>query len=141
MRPLVPRLLLATAGLICGLGSVAHAAAYVHSAAKTLDQANFRPFFAAELRVLWLSDSTTLAGLAVIFAYLALRPAAASAGLMMLIATLPAATAALLYLFVGGSFYAAHLLLAAAVSSFAAGALTLAGRRGALEKTTSLSSI
>jgi hypothetical protein len=128
MRSLVPRLLLAGASLICGFGAIAHAMAYGRQAAAALTRAQVPPFFAAELRVLWLADSTTLAGLALIFGYVAVRPAAASAATTMLLALLPGATALLLYVFLG-PFYAGHLLLVAAAMAFAAGVLRVAPAR------------
>jgi hypothetical protein len=123
MRSLTPRLLFAGAGLICGLGSIAHARAYVRVATSAIDHASVAPFLAGELRALWLADSTTLAGLAVIFGYIAFRPRSASAEVMMLICVLPGATALLIYRFLG-PFYAGHMLLLACAMAFG-GAVSL----------------
>jgi hypothetical protein len=61
---------------------------------------------------LWLADSTTLIGLALIFGVLALRPNSVSRPVLLLLALVPGATTALLYWFLG-PFYAAHMLLLA----------------------------
>src|SRR5690242_15480775 len=124
MNRLIPRILLGASAAICALGAIAHAAAYWRAAVPALASANLAPFFVAELKVLWLSDSTTLGGLALVFAYLAVRPRAGNGVVPILVALLPGATAALLYGFLGG-FYAAHLLAAAAAMAVAAGVLNL----------------
>jgi hypothetical protein len=124
MNRLVTRVLLAASAAICALGAIAHAGAYRTAAVPALASAHLPPFFIAELKVLWLGDSTTLGGLALVFAYIAARPRAANGVVTILVAVLPAATAALLYRFLGG-FYAAHLLAAAAALAVAAGVLNL----------------
>jgi hypothetical protein len=118
----VARILLAVAAVICGLGATAHAGAYRSAAAPALENAHLAPFLGAELRVLWLADSTTLFGLCLLFGYLAARPRSASGVVVILASLVPGATAVLLYLFLGG-FYAAHLLIAATASAAVAGIL------------------
>jgi hypothetical protein len=129
MPSFIPRLLLVAAGVICALGAIAHALAYGTAAEPALAGANLPQFFGAEMRVLWLADSTTLGGLALIFGYVAAKPRAASGGVTMLIALLPGATALLLYRFLGG-FYAGHLLMAASGMAIVAGSLMLTSKDG-----------
>ncbi len=115
------RLLLGGSSLILALGGPAHASAF-NKAAVLLAAANLPPFYAGSFKALWLADSSTLLTLAVTFALIAVRPAAASRPVVLLLALIPAATAGLVYCFVG-SFLAAHLLMAAALAAFAAGLL------------------
>jgi hypothetical protein len=116
-----PRFLLAVSSLVLALGSVAHAAAFSR-AATALSMPGLPPFIAGSSKALWLSDSSTLLIVAVAFALIALRPAAASGAVVMVIALIPAATAVLIYRFLG-PFYAGHMLLAAAAAAFLAGLL------------------
>ena len=127
MRQVMFRFLLGLAAAIFGFGGVVHAKAYFAKALPGLDGSNLPSFMADEFKVLWLADSTTLIAIALLLAYLVLRPSAADRTAVMLLALLPAATAALLYVFLGG-FYAAHLLMAASAMVFA-GALTLQSSR------------
>src|SRR5438445_6682705 len=111
------RLLLAGSSFILALGGPVHAAAF-NKAAAILAAANLPPFYAGSFKGLWLADSATLLALAATFGFIAARPAAASRPVLMLLALIPAATAGLIYHFVG-SFFAAHLLMTAAVAAFA----------------------
>jgi hypothetical protein len=102
--------LLAGAALIFASGGILHAVAYFSKAQVLIEAANVKLFFGNELKVLWLADSTTMTGLALIFGLFSLRPAFGSRALLLLLALLPGATTALLYAYLG-PFYAAHLLL------------------------------
>lgn len=113
------RLLLALAASLYGLGALAHAKAFFVTARSALETTSLKTFFISELKVLWLADSTTLAGLALIMAYIAIRPRSADRQAIFLIALIPAGTTALLYVFLG-PFYAAHLLLCATLMVIAA---------------------
>jgi len=113
------RILFGLAAAIFGIGGVLHGLAYSGSASPRLDGARLPAFFAGELRVLWLADSTTLPALALLFGFLAVRPTAATRPLIFLLALVPLGTTSLLYAFLGG-FYAAHLLFAASLMVIAA---------------------
>jgi len=117
------RLLYALSALIFGFGGVMHALAFVRKALPTIAASNLAPFFQAELKTLWLCDSTTLVALAVLFGYLSVKPCAMSRTLVWLVALVPAGTTLLLYTFLG-PFYAGHLLLAATVMAVLASALS-----------------
>ena len=112
MKPWIPRTLLAVAAIIFAFGGVLHAVAYFSKASLVIESAGVKTFFGHELKVLWLADSTTLIGLALIFGVLALRPNSVSRPVLLLLALVPGATTALLYWFLG-PFYAAHMLLLA----------------------------
>jgi len=120
-RPLLTRALLAVSAAIFALGGWMHARAYLHSARAYLD-AGPNPFVAAELKALWLADSTTLLGLAVLVGCLVARPRLASGSAIALLALVPAGTTVLIYLFLG-SFYAAHMLAIGTFTLLLAGAL------------------
>ena len=107
---LLPRALLAGAAAIFAGGGLLHAVAYFSKAHLLIEGASVKAFFGNELKVLWLADSTTLAGVALILGFLSLRPASVSRALLLLLALVPGATTALLYAYLG-PFYAAHLLL------------------------------
>ena len=124
------RILLGLAAAIFGIGGVLHALAYHTSASSRLDGAHMPAFFAGELRVLWLADSSTLLALAVLFGFLAMRPTAATRPLLFLLAMVPLGTTSLLYVFLGG-FYAAHLLAAASLMVIAAAFLNPRPAHGA----------
>jgi hypothetical protein len=124
MNPRIPRLLLATAAAICALGGTLHAAAYGAKGLPNISRSNLPPFLSSEIKVLWLADSTTLVALALVFGFIAAKPASATKAVVMLLGLVPAATAALLYFFLG-PFYAGHLLLAASAMVFVAGLVGL----------------
>jgi hypothetical protein len=116
---LAPRLLLAFSSLLLAAGGVVHAVAF-NRARAAFAASSLPPFFGNTSKALWLADSTTLWMVAAVFGLIAARPAAATGPVVMLVALIPAATAVLIYLFLG-SFFAGHLLLAAAAMAFFAG--------------------
>ena len=119
MNQIISRLLLGLAAAIYGFGSLMHAIAFFGMANQRLGSSNFAAFFENELRVLWLADSSTLLGLAIVFGFLAARPASASRPMIVVLSLIPAGTTALLYVFLG-TFYAAHLLCIATLMVIAA---------------------
>jgi hypothetical protein len=106
------RYFLAFSSLILGAGGLMHAAAF-NRAAAAVASASLPPFFANSFKALWLIDSATQLILAALLAAIAARPAVATRPVVLLLAFIPAATAGLIYRFVG-SFFAGHLLAAAA---------------------------
>ncbi len=116
------RLLYALSAAIFALGGLAHAAVYFRKSDGEIGASNLAPFTLTELKALWLCDSTTLIGLAIVFFYLAARPGSANRTLVSLMALIPVGTTFLLYAFLG-AFYAAHLLLAAVAMILAAALL------------------
>ena len=122
MTRIIPRVLYATAATIFAFGSLAHAAVFFRKAGADIGASSLSPFTQTELKALWLCDSTTLIALAILFGFLAVRPAAINRTLVLLIALVPAGTTFLLYTFLG-AFYAAHLLLAATLMAVLASVL------------------
>jgi hypothetical protein len=122
MNHRIPRLLLAASAAIFAFGGMMHAAAYMAKASSNISAANLPPFLGAELKVLWLADSTTLMALALVVGFIAAKPVSAARAVVVLLALVPAGTTVLLYLFLG-PFYAGHLLMAASVMVVVAGLL------------------
>ncbi len=120
---MLSRLLLAGAAAIYAFGGAMHGLAFLTKASHAIDGSNLGAFMSKEMQVLWLADSTTLMALALVFGFIAAKPRSATKPLVMALALIPAATTALLYIYLG-TFYAAHLLLAATVMVMA-GAVTL----------------
>jgi hypothetical protein len=135
------RLLLGVSALILATGSAAHAPAFKHALA-ALAGVKLSAGMAGSVKALWLADSTTCLTIAAIFALVAVRPGRCGAGnpacagagkiacthtriagqLAMPIALIPAFTGIFIYEFLG-NFYAGHLMIIAAASSFVAGLL------------------
>jgi hypothetical protein len=118
----IPRVLLAASAAIFAFGGIMHTAAYAAKASSNISAANLPPFMGAELKVLWLADSTTLLALALVAGFIAAKPTSAARTVVVLLALIPAGTTMLLYLFLG-PFYAGHLLMAASVMVVVAGLL------------------
>ena len=116
------RILLALSSLILLAGGAIHAVAYRRFDG-TLATVSLPPFYANASRGLWLIDSATQFILAIVFAWIAIRPASASPVVLTLIGLIPAASAVLIYWFLG-PFGAAHLLAAAAITTLIAAALS-----------------
>lgn len=107
----LPRLLIGFAALLLAVGGLMHAAAF-NKTLSALATASLPPFYTESFKVLWLSDSTTLISIAVVFGFIAARPSVATRWVVVLLALVPAAIAVLLYIFMG-SFFPAHILAVA----------------------------
>ena len=118
VTPRAARLLLGLSSAILALGGIAHAGAFQRALA-ALRASNLDAFIGQDLKVLWLSDSTTLLILAGVFGWIAARPSAARGSVVAALALVPAATGFLIYVFLGG-FYAGHLLVIAGLAAFLA---------------------
>src|SRR5260370_28603946 len=69
------------------------------------------PFFGNGFRTLWLQDSVLQIVFAIIFAVVAIRPAAATRFVVVILGLLPITTAILIYHFIG-NFIGGHIFLA-----------------------------
>ncbi len=124
MPPLVARLMLGAAALGLGFDGVMHAAVWGASGMAAARASNLPAMFAAELGVLWLWDAVVLVGLALVFLFAALRPAAVSGPVIVLLALMPAILAAILYGAVG-PFYPELTVGIPALLALAAGLMTM----------------
>lgn len=122
MTNIAPRILLSLAVLILAGAGVVHAMAFP-KALTVIEATNMPAFYANSFKGLWLIDSATLIGLAMVLALIVARPAMAARWVLLLLALIPAATAGIVYYFVG-PFFAPHTLAAAALMIFAAGLLS-----------------
>jgi hypothetical protein len=128
MTKRLPLLFLAAAAGLLAFGGVMHARAF-GKAALAVASSSLPEFYGNSLKALWLIDSATLLVLAAVFAFVAVRPVAASGTVLGLLALIPGATSVLLYTFMG-MFLPAHMFLAAAILTAAAGALRVVEERG-----------
>jgi hypothetical protein len=115
----VTRILLAVPALLLFLGGASHLAAFSRVSA-AVAASDLPPFFGNSLKALWVMDSCGMFAVAAVCVALAARPRAAAAVVIALLSLIPLSTAALLYIFIGASFQAAHLLAVAGLSMTAA---------------------
>ena len=118
VRPFA-RVLLAVAALVLLAGGVLHARAF-GGAASVLAAAPMSHFYSGSFKALWLIDSATLVSLAALLTFGVVRPRVLTRWALIFLALIPAATSVLIYTFVG-SFFPAHLLIAAAAAILVAG--------------------
>lgn len=115
----LPRILLGSSAAALAAGGLVHAAAFP-GAVRVIAAANLPAFYANAYEALWLSDSATLMGLALVFGFIAARPSTSMRRIILLLALTPAASAVLIYAFMG-SFFAGHLLVASALAAIMGG--------------------
>jgi hypothetical protein len=115
----IPRFLLGFAALLLAIGAILHASAF-NKISSALENSNLGAFAANSLKVLWVADSATSIILAALFGLVAVQPAAATRGVIVLTALIPAATAVCIYTFIG-SFIGAHILFVAAIAAILGG--------------------
>lgn len=124
MRLGAARALFGLAACIFTAGGIFHTLAYEASARAGIARSNLAGTLAADFKVLWLSNSTTVLSLALLFVFLAWRPFALSRSAIAIVSLIPIASSVLLYLVIG-MFVPAHLLLIA--SGMVIGAALLKG--------------
>lgn len=116
------RILFAVSALILAVGAYIHTSAFVRVSAGVA-KSDLADFLGKGFRVLWLQDSALQIIFAIVFAVLAIRPAAAPRWIVVMLSLLLLSTVAFVYFFIG-NFIAGHLFLAAAVAAIL-GALML----------------
>jgi len=115
------RILLAFSALVFALGAWIHTSAFGRMSA-VVAKSDLPAFFGNGFRTLWLQDSAIQIFFAIVFAFVALRPSAATRSIILLIALLPMATAIFVYHFIG-NFIGGHIFLTGALAAIL-GALT-----------------
>src|SRR5205823_7393194 len=115
------RPLLAFSAILLAIGAWIHTAGFDRMSA-AVAKSDLVPFVAKGLKVLWLQDSTIAIVLAIVFAVVAIRPAAASKPVIVLLAFVPVITAALTYYFIG-NFFGGHIFLVAGIAAILGGFL------------------
>src|SRR5438067_9293520 len=121
---LLGRILLAFSAIVLAVGVWIHTAGFDRMSAGVA-KSDLKPFLGRGFKVLWLQDSTIAIVLAIVFAIVAIRAAAASKPVVVLLALVPVITAALTYYFIG-NFFGGHIFLVAGVAA-ALGGLLRAG--------------
>jgi hypothetical protein len=119
MTKRLQRFLLGFTALLLTVGGLMHATAFKKTLS-VLGDGNLPPFYTESFKVLWLSDSTTLIAVGIIFAFIAARPSVATRSVIVLLALVPAAISVLLYIFMG-NFFPAHILAVASVCAVCGG--------------------
>ncbi len=109
------RILLGLAALIFAVGAFIHTSAFGRMSAGVA-KSDLAPFFANGFRTLWLMDSWVQVILALVFAFVAIKPPAANKTIVVLIALIPLATALAIYQFIG-NFIGGHIFLIGAGSA------------------------
>jgi hypothetical protein len=124
---LLGRILLAFSAIVLAVGAWIHTAGFDRMSAGVA-KSDLSPFLGRGFKVLWLQDSTIAIVLAIVFAVVALRPAAASKPVIFVLAIVPVITAALTYHFIG-NFFGAHIFLVAGVAAILGRLLYPASKR------------
>src|SRR5690348_1987440 len=116
------RILLFLSAFLFAFGAWIHTSAFGKVSA-AIAKSDLADFFGKGFKTIWLMDSSVQMILAIVFAFVAIRPNAATKPIVVLIALIPLTTAIFAYYFLG-NFIAGHLFL---VGSLAAifGALLL----------------
>jgi len=109
------RILLAFSALVFAFGAWIHTSAFGRMST-TVAKSDLPGFFGNGFRTLWLMDSSVQIALATIFAIVAIRPAAATKPIVLLVAFIPLATSVFIYYFIG-NFIGGHLFLTGAVAA------------------------
>jgi hypothetical protein len=109
------RILLAFSAIVLAIGAWIHTSAFGRVSG-AIAKSDLADFFGKGFKVLWLQDSALQLIFAILFAVLAIRPAAAPRWVVIMLALLLLTTVALVYYFIG-NFIAGHLFLVAAVAA------------------------
>ena len=111
----ISRILLAISAFVFAFGAWVHTSAFGRMSG-AVTKSDLPGFFANGFRTLWLMDSCVQIALAILFAFVAIRPAAASKPIVLLVAFIPLATAGFIYYFIG-NFIGGHLFLTGALAA------------------------
>ena len=109
------RILFGASAVVLGFGAEIHHMAY-HRMVFAVDKSNLPTFFGKGFKVLWLQDSALQIIFAIVFAVLAIRPAAAPKWIVIMLALLLLSTVAFVYSIIG-NFFGGHIFLAGALAA------------------------
>ena len=118
---ILSRIFLAFSALVFVFGAWIHTSAFGRMS-DSVAKSDLPAFLGKGFRTLWLQDSAIQIVLAIVFAFLAIRPAAATKPIVLLVALIPATTTVLIYCLVG-NFIGGHIFLAASVAAIVGGLL------------------
>jgi hypothetical protein len=112
---LLSRIFLIFSALVFAIGAWIHTAAFGRMSA-AVAKSDLPSFLGTGFRTLWLQDSVIQIVFALTFAFVAIRPTAATKPIIILIALIPMTTAVLIYCFIG-NFIGGHIFLTGAVAA------------------------
>jgi len=113
------RILLAFSVIVFAFGAWIHTSAFGRMSDEVA-KSDLPPFFGNGFRTLWLQDSVLQIVFAIIFAVVAIRPAAATRFVVVILGLLPITTAILIYHFIG-NFIGGHIFLAGGLAAVLGG--------------------
>jgi hypothetical protein len=111
----VSRILLGFSAIIFLFGAWIHTSAFGRMSAGVA-KSDLPAFLGNGFRTLWLQDSVIQIVFAILFAFVAIRPSAATKPIVVLIALIPLTTAAFIYHFIG-NFIGGHIFLAGGLAA------------------------
>jgi hypothetical protein len=112
---LLSRILLSISALVFAFGAYIHTSAFGRMS-DAVAKSDLPPFFGNGFRTLWLMDSSVQIISAIVFAFVAIKPTAATKPIVFLIALVPLATSVVIYYFIG-NFIGGHLFLAGSLAA------------------------
>jgi len=115
------RILLAFSAFVFAFGTWIHTAAFGRMSA-AVAKSDLPAFLSNGFKTLWLMDSSVQIALALVFAFVAIKPNAATRPIVVLIALVPLATAVFIYHFIG-NFIGGHIFLAGGLAAILGGVM------------------
>lgn len=121
MSVLISRALIGLAAAALAIDAGLHWIFFGQGALAAIGVSNLPLTLAADFKVLWVADVTTLLSVAAAFAWAAISPASVASGVVLVLSVIPAALGVLVFLFGAPSYAGVNMLIAAALA--AAGAM------------------
>jgi|SRR5437667_10236142 len=109
------RILLGFSAILFAFGAYIHTSAFGRMS-DAVAKSDLPAFFGNGFRTLWLQDSAIQILFAIVFAVVAIRPAAATRFVVVIIGLLPITTALFIYHFIG-NFVGGHIFLAGGLAA------------------------
>ena len=109
------RILLAFSAFVFAFGAYVHTSAFGRMS-DTVAKSDLPAFFGNGFRTLWLMDSSVQIISAIVFAFVAIKPTAATKPIVLLIALIPLTTCVVIYCLIG-NFIGGHLFLTGALAA------------------------
>ena len=120
------RILLGFSALVFAVGTWIHTSAFGRMS-DAVAKSDLPAFLGNGFRTLWLQDSAIQILFAIVFAYVAMRPAAVRRLVVVVIGLLPITTAVFIYHFIG-NFVGGHIFLAGGLAAVLGGLMLPAQR-------------
>jgi len=111
----ISRILLTFSAIVFAFGAYIHTSAFGRMS-DTVAKSDLPAFFGNGFRALWLMDSSVQIISAIVFAFVAIKPTAATKPIVLLIALIPLTTSVVIYCLIG-NFIGGHLFLTGALAA------------------------